>query len=309
MKKVLIVLMAVLLGVGLFFYLRGRSTSDSVTGDNTEKHNVISSTPDENKNSSENKQEKGIALPMPTPSKPVATNLEEFTKELDVTIENGRKELEECENNFDRLFGNALEEENPQIYNEDQLSEILDEFDRMSLNPKSSSRLLELLAQDQVAQLKTEELGNKLKDMRPCRPYKKMSFIHGLMSEYLKKRWSESMRQRALATAFNYFERELADHTTITNLNMQASLLQTLVSEGMLNKKCEEKVMDFKDSLEDAYDDLLDQADEKREAKEEKGEQQEALPLDIIKSEFKLSNKYRQDMRSLLHEVKGGCQP
>ncbi len=290
----------VLLGVGIFFYWH---SDESV---------VEESAQDDSKDSRADKKDKeGTGLSIAdqikdvkvTLSKPVAQNFEAFNKELESTIELNRKELEECENNFDRIFGNSLEEENPQFFNEDQILQTLDEFDSLPMNPKSSSRLLELLAQDQVGKLKAEDVGQKLKELRPCRPYKKMSFIHGLMTYSKKNKWSEATKLRAVKSVFKYFDKELSDHTTISNLNMQASLLHTLVSEGMLNKKFEERVMDYKDELEDSYDDLLDQADEVREGKEAKGETMDALPLDVIQNEFKLSIKYREGMKKILDEM------
>ncbi|HAZ11455.1 MAG: hypothetical protein A2X86_10755 [Bdellovibrionales bacterium GWA2_49_15] len=294
----------VLMGIGIFFYWH---SGDSVVEESAapEEAGQPQVTKDENAGASITEQIKDVKVVL---SKPIAQNFEAFTKDLDNTIELNRKELEECEGNFDRVFGNSLEEENPQFFSEDQVIEVLDEFDNLPMNPKSSSRLLELLAQDQVSKLKPEDVGQKLKELRPCRPYKKMSFIHGLMTYSKKGKWAEATKQRAMKSICKYFNKELGDHTTISNLNMQASLLHTLVSEGMFEKKYEERVMDFKDELEDSYDDLLDQADEVRESKEAKGEAMDALPLDVIQNEFKLSIKYREGMKKLLGEIHPDCE-
>jgi|GEM_PF-6679364 len=289
------------LGVGIFFYLRSSETMTETASDKEEKGDERSTLTTDNVSKSIEEQIKDVKINL---SKPVSDNFQEYSNELEATIENNKKELEECEANFDRLFGNNLEEENTQIYTEDQIGDVLEEFDNLALNPKSSARLLELLANDQVAKLKPDEVGQKLKELRPCRPYKKMSFIHGLMTQSKKNKWSDATKQRALKSVFKYFDKELSDHTTISNLNIQASLLHTLVSEGMLPKKYEEKILDFKDELEDSYDDLLDQADEIREANEQKGEGSEGLPLNVIKNEFKLSTKFRDGMKSLLNDIR-----
>ncbi|MBI2521980.1 MAG: hypothetical protein HYV97_16305 [Bdellovibrio sp.] len=306
MKKKLpfIVLGLVLLGIGIFFYWH---SGDSVVEESVPPEESTGTQPAKNDNAaaSISEQIKDVKVVL---SKPVAQNFEAFSKDLDNTIEMNRKELEECEASFDHLFGNSLEDENPQFFSEDQVIEVLDEFDNLPMNPKSSSRLLELLAQDQVSKLKPEDVGQKLKELRPCRPYKKMSFIHGLMTYSKKGKWGEATKQRALKSICKYFNKELGDHTTISNLNMQASLLHTLVSEGMFDKKHEERVMDFKDELEDSYDDLLDQADEVRESKEAKGESMDALPLDVIQNEFKLSIKYREGMKKLISEIHTDCE-
>ncbi len=303
-KWPLIVMGLVLMAVSIFFYWH---SGDSVVEESVapEETTESRSAKSEDAGVSINEQIKDVKIVL---SKPVAQNFEDFNKELDNTIDVNRKELEECEANFDRVFGNSLEDENPQFFSEDQVLEVLDEFDNLPMNPKSSSRLLELLAQDQVSKLKPEDVSQKLKELRPCRPYKKMSFIHGLMSYSKKGKWGEATKQRALKSICKYFNKELGDHTTISNLNMQASLLHTLVSEGMFDKKHEERVMDFKDELEDSYDDLLDQADEVRENKEAKGESMDALPLDVIQNEFKLSIKYREGMKKLLGEIHPDCE-
>jgi hypothetical protein len=229
---------------------------------------------------------------------------EEFNKKLDGLIEQNRVEVEECEGQLDRIFIGNIEDRNDVIYKEENIIEALEDFDQAPVVAKSSSRLLEALASEQVKALKPEELSLKLRELRPCRPYKKMTFMHNLIDHYGKKKWSETTKTRVVESLFKYMEREVSDRTTLSNLNMQVALLQSMVTEGVLPKKFEEKVLDFKDQLEDSYDDLLDKADEAREVQEEKGQTADQIPVDIIRDEFKLEGQYRESFIGMLQELK-----
>ena len=250
-------------------------------------------------------ENKTAPVPKGTPHKGSAKADPVFTKNLDNLIETNRKEVEECEIGVDRILGSSIEDENDQIYREENLVDTLEEFDRTNLVPKSSGKLLKMLADEKIKDLSPEELGAKLRDLRPCRPYKKMSFIHNLMTSAKNKKWDEETKQRALKSTCGYFKKELSDHTTISNLNMQAALLESMVTEGMLDKKHEDRVSEYKEELEDAYDELLDRADDIREEQEEKGTTPNFIPLEIIKAEFTLAEKFRGTFLGMVKDV--GC--
>jgi hypothetical protein len=304
MKKVGIGLGVVVVGVLIFFAIR--AASDKSQGNSVEPESTVTET-----ETSASGEEKLPEATVPAVAKAPPTTaegkekLEAYVAQLDQLVESNRQEVEECEAGIDRIFGSNIDNDSDPVYSEDSLIPLLDDFEQTQLVPKSSSKLLEILADDQLQYIEAEELGNKLKDLRPCRPYKKMTFIHNLMANFKKNKWSEATKKKVLGTTFNYFERELADRTTLSNLNMQAALLQTMVSEGVLPKKYEEKVLDFKDELEDSYDELLDKADELREDAEEKGDSSEKfIPVQIIKQEYQLEPKQRESFLTLLGELK-----
>lgn len=308
MKKIIIIFsIFIVLGVSLYFLIIGdepevqkTTHSESSRVDETSSHSMNhKKLPKEEFEKKDTLVEDNIEE---IPQKNLS--LEEFNKELQEAIESNKREVEECENNIDRLIGQAIENDEKDFYEESNILNVLDDFEQTNIFPKSSSKVLELLAQNSVSEIKTEDLGKRLGDLRPCRPYKKISFIHGLMTHYGKNDWSDSTKKKARLAVHQYFEKELQGHTTISNLNMQAALLQTLVTEGMFNKKYEEEVMDFKDDLEDAYDDLLDRADEIRDQAESSGSNLERIPLEIIQKEFQISSKYRKSLQRLLGEIK-----
>jgi hypothetical protein len=305
MKKIVILVAVLGVGVLLYFLLFSNSTQQDDTEDEVSTNTAV--TTSDNSVTRVGKEKKKIddkKEPLKKVNLDGPMSQEEFNGKLDAIVSANKRELEECEMNVDRVFGNALEDENETIFKEDNILDVLDEFDMLTLTPKASGDLLKILAHESIKNLDPEELGNKLRDLRPCRPYKKMGFIHGLMSNYLKNKWSEETKKRAVQSVFKYFDKELQGDTTIANLNMQAALLQTMVSEGMLGKKHEEMVMDYKDDLEDAYDELLDRADEIKEAREEKGDKAQHIPLEVIRSEFKLAGKYRKGLVDIIKTIK-----
>lgn len=304
MKKLGIGLGLVVVGVLIFFAIRAaneKSTVVAVDSEKVESENVDS----EVSKPAEEGQVKAPVAKVPPSTTEGKEKLEAYMTQLDSLVETNRQEVEECETGIDRLFGINIDNDNDPIYSEDSIIPLLEDFEQTQLVAKSSSKLLDVLADEQLQFVDPEELGSKLKDLRPCRPYKKMTFIHNLMSNFKKNKWSESTKKKVLATTFNYFERELADRTTLSNLNMQAALLQTMVSEGVIPKKYEEKILDFKDELEDSYDDLLDKADELREIAEEKGDASDkVIPYEIIKQEYVMEPKGRAGFLGLTNEIK-----
>ncbi len=193
------------------------------------------------------------------------------------------------------------------MYSENNIIDLLDELETTDIHVQSSGKLLKTLSSDLMSKISIEDLGEQIGELRPCRPYKKMSFIHGLMSYYLKNQWSENTKQRVEETIISHFEKEMSDYTTISNLNMQVALLQAIVSEGMFDKNLEDRIIDFKDELEDSYDDLLDQADEINENKMNDTNSNNPtgfMPLKIIKAEFKISNRFRLEFLKLLNVIK-----
>ncbi|MBT6326885.1 MAG: hypothetical protein HOJ35_13030 [Bdellovibrionales bacterium] len=305
MKKSLLLILIIGTSIGLYYLFN----SESEIIDEEDEGIATTYSPIDK---TEKKQAK---VELKKKTKPVAVDatdkeelsLDQFKEKLSSIIEINKQEIEDCEAKVDQLFGDELDEESENIYSENNIIDILDELETTSLHVQSSGRLLETLSSDFMSKISIEDLGEQIGELRPCRPYKKMSFIHGLMNYYLKNQWSENTKQRVEETIIAHFEKEMSDYTTISNLNMQVALLQAIVSEGMFDKKLEDQIIDFKDQLEDSYDDLLDQADEINENKiNDTNSNNPAgfMPLQIIKAEFKISNRFRLDFLKLLNVIK-----
>lgn len=306
MKKILFLILIIGIPIGLYYLF---IPSTDIADKEEDEGAVATYYPSSKK---ENIPAKVVPKKKNKPVSVAASNdenygIDQFKENLSSIIEINKQEIEECEAKVDQLFGDELDEESENIYSENNIIDLLDELETTNLHVQSSGKLLETLSSDFMSKISIEDLGEQIGELRPCRPYKKMSFIHGLMNYYLKNQWSANTKHRAEEAIISHFEKEMSDYTTISNLNMQVALLQAIVSEGMFDKKLEDQIIDFKDELEDSYDDLLDQADELNENKINDTDSNNPagfMPLQIIKAEFKISNSFRLEFLKLLNVIK-----
>lgn len=229
---------------------------------------------------------------------PTISNFTEYKEKLKEVIDQNIKDVEECESNIDRLFGNALKENDTEFFkDENNILDVIEQFKSLTLTPSSSGELIRLLANDMSQKLTEETLPKSLlAEVRPCRPLEKVTFVNSLMLSGQQNNWSADTKAQVKATIFEYFEKELADDTNLLNVNLQATLLESMVDAGYISEKYEDAVIDLRDSMEDDQDDILD-------ALESKGENDTAMSFSMVSKEYKKAAYYREKLLELVREV------
>jgi len=218
------------------------------------------------------------------------------TGELLELISNTRKEIRDCEITLTDILGDEEDPVNLESLDESQLLSVLDDFDQAQINVLSLGSLLEGLANSEYDEEEDEMISEELSEVRPCRPFQKISFVHFLIKRFQNGEENELLRGRIKKSLFLFFNKELEYVRSMSSVNMIANIYATLVEEKVISDIGDVKASDFIDELEDSYDKLIDLAED---SLDDSGNERGSKNL-ILKEELMISNNYRNKLQRLI---------
>ena len=130
----------------------------------------------------------------------VHEKLNNSVDEIAQLIHATHNEIVDCETNLNELLG---DEENPisvEDLDEGQIFSLLDDFDQTQINVPSLGTLLEKLSTTSLTKDEDEQVSEDLVEIRPCKPFQKISFIHLLVKRFQFEKNNNSLRTRIKKT-------------------------------------------------------------------------------------------------------------
>ena len=207
------------------------------------------------------------------------------------------KEINDCEEKFDQIITVPIDEISS-IDNQ-ALIYIIDDFDEMNVSSASLSKLLVSISENNLNLSEEGPLGDvyqELAQVRPCRPFEKVTFINELVKRSLDPETDSFFRKKTKDSIKKYLEKELNVPSNLSNINMMANLTNSLFMEGLFDENLKEEANKVLEDLEDSFDDIVDLAEEQLDDSEE-------ISNDLVKKELETSERYRLKLLNLIKRL------
>ena len=222
------------------------------------------------------------------------TDLESNFQEIASLAKSTIDEIQECEKKFDDILTVPISE----ISNLDNesLVYVLEDFDEMFVSSKKLGHLLSRLGNSDIFQKKNdegEEVFGYLSQIRPCRPFEKVTFINELVRRYKNSDDNSFFKPKIKKSIKLYLVKELSYSSNLSTVNMMANVISSLLTEGVFDKSFKEQSERLVENMENSFDELVDLAEGEL---EQDGEFSGAL----VKKEVELSQKYRVELLNLI---------
>ena len=221
----------------------------------------------------------------------------EIVKRIKILVTNTLKEISDCEEKFDQIITVPIDEIS--TIDNQALIYIIDDFDEMNVSSESLSKLLVSISENDL-NLSEEgplsEVYQELSQVRPCRPFEKVTFINELVKRSLDPEADSFFKKRTKDSIKKYLVKELNVPSNLSNINMMANLTNSLFVEGLFDESLKEEANKVLEDLEDSFDDIVDLAEEHLDDSEE-------ISNDLVKKELETSERYRLKLLNLIKRI------
>jgi hypothetical protein len=151
-------------------------------------------------------------------------------------VELGKKEIENCEAEFDAFTG-AIPSEAEDVdffTQESNVQDMIDRFSQLNFRAPKMGQVYNFMVEGELAKVGSEWMEEQLQEMGPCRFEERAEFISVLLNRKNMLKWGPETQQKVKAVVIDYFVQSLSDPIPLSQVDHLLVQLEMMEAEELI---------------------------------------------------------------------------